>query len=62
LGWRKAWLRQSKQPRKVALPVSRFGISVPQRLWMQLRLTKADAVKPLRFDEKNLIFVVEKGW
>jgi hypothetical protein len=29
---------------------------------MQLRLTKADAVKPLRFDEKNLIFVVEKGW
>jgi hypothetical protein len=29
LGWQKAWLRQSKQPRK-ALPVSHFGISIPQ--------------------------------
>jgi hypothetical protein len=29
-----------------------FWYSVPQRLWMQLRLTKANAVKPPRFDEK----------
>jgi hypothetical protein len=31
LGWPKAVLRQSKQPRKAALPVSHFGISIPQR-------------------------------
>jgi hypothetical protein len=52
LEWRKAWVQLSKQPRKLALSVSHFGISVPQRLWMQLLLTKSNAVKPPMFGGK----------
>jgi hypothetical protein len=47
-----AWLRRSKQLRKVALPVSHLGISVPQGFWMQLHLIKAETVKPPIYDEK----------
>jgi hypothetical protein len=61
LGWRKASLRQSKQPRKAALPVSHFGILVSQRFGCTYAPTKADAVKPSIFSGKISLFVIEKA-